>query len=82
MGHKGNIEARYTTNKSKLPESLLKEMRESFMRRSSLLDLEVTHEDPILKQKEELKRVIEKSTPDKVQEISRILGIGNALNSG
>ncbi|MGH9909960.1 MAG: hypothetical protein ACRD32_04910 [Nitrososphaerales archaeon] len=82
MGHKGNIEARYTTNKSKLPESLLKEMRESFMRCSSLLDLEVTHEDPILKQKEELKRVIEKSTPDKVQEISRILGIGNALNSG
>ncbi len=57
-------------------------MRESFTRCTSLLDLEVKHEDPILKQKEELKRVIEKSTPDKVQEISRMLGICNAFNRG
>lgn len=80
MGHKGNIEARYTTNKSRLPEALLKEMKESFMRCAPLLDIEVKHEDPILKQKEELKRVIEGATPDKVQEISRMLGICNAFN--
>ena len=32
MGHKGTIEARYTTNKGKLPESLENEMRESYKR--------------------------------------------------
>ena len=30
MGHKGDIEARYTTNKGRLPESLIEDMRGSF----------------------------------------------------
>jgi PAS domain-containing protein len=30
MGHKGDIEARYTTNKGKLPDSLIKDMRTAF----------------------------------------------------
>jgi len=82
MGHKGNIEARYTTNKAKLPEALVKEMREAFMRCTPYLDLEVKHEDPILKQKEELKKLVDNATPERVQEISRMLGIGNASNRG
>lgn len=76
MGHKGNIEARYTTNKDRLPEALLKEMKESFMRCAPLLDIEVKHEDPILKQKEELKKLVENATPEKVQEILKAMGIG------
>ena len=32
MGHKGSMQARYTTNKGVLPESLLEEMRAAFVR--------------------------------------------------
>ena len=40
MGHKGSMEARYTTNKGMLPEMLAQEMRESFARSEEFLDLE------------------------------------------
>jgi len=49
MGHKGTIEAKYTTNKGILPEILVKEMREAFTRSEELLDLELQKENPILK---------------------------------
>jgi integrase len=32
MGHKGDIEARYTTNKGRLPEDLIEDMREAYRR--------------------------------------------------
>lgn len=40
MGHKGNMEARYTTNKGRLPESVIEDMRETYNR--SLEYLETT----------------------------------------
>jgi hypothetical protein len=40
MGHKGSIEAKYTTNKSLLPTELADEMWEAFKRSQELLDLE------------------------------------------
>ncbi len=40
MGHKGSIEAKYTTNKSLLPTELANEMYEAFKRSQELLDLE------------------------------------------
>ncbi len=40
MGHKGDIEARYTTNKGRLPEEFIEDMRESYRR--SLEYLETT----------------------------------------
>jgi len=40
MGHKGSIEAKYTTNKGVLPEALINEMREAFKRSEEFLDLE------------------------------------------
>jgi hypothetical protein len=40
MGHKGDIEARYTTNKGRLPEEFIEDMRESY--RKSLEYLETT----------------------------------------
>jgi len=32
MGHKGDIEARYTTKKGRLPEEFIEDMRESYRR--------------------------------------------------
>ena len=40
MGHKGSIEAKYTTNKSILPKVLTDEMREAFRKSQEFLDLE------------------------------------------
>ncbi len=77
MGHKGSIEAVYTTNKGRLPEALLTEMREAFKRSEEFLDLEVRTEDPLLKQKDQLHSVIERAAPEKVQEMLRLLGICN-----
>jgi hypothetical protein len=77
MGHKGDIESVYTVNKCRLPEELLKEMRQAFKRSEEFLDLEVREEDALLKQKEILKDVIEKASPEKVQEILTSLGISN-----
>lgn len=73
MGHKGSIEARYTTNKGVLPDALIKEMRDAFKRSHEFLDLELKEEDPLLKQKEELRIAIDSATPERVQEMFRIL---------
>jgi hypothetical protein len=37
MGHKGDIENRYTTNKGKLPESVIEDMREAYKRSQEFL---------------------------------------------
>jgi hypothetical protein len=37
MGHKGSMEARYTTNKGRLPETLIDDMREAYHRCESFL---------------------------------------------
>jgi hypothetical protein len=41
MGHKGSMEAKYTTNKGMLPVALVEEMRQAFSRSEELLDLEL-----------------------------------------
>lgn len=40
MGHKGSMEAKYTTNKGILPDLLVNEMRDAFGRSEEFLDLE------------------------------------------
>lgn len=80
MGHKGSIEAKYTTNKGVLPEELLNEMREAFRRSEVFLDLELREEDPLLKQKEQVQKAVAMATPDQLgqmQEMLQNLGIGN-----
>ena len=66
MGHKGSIEAKYTTNKSLLPTELADEMWEAFKRSQEFLDLEQTKkqvENEVPKQKvvtsEEAKQFLE-----------------------
>ena len=76
MGHKGSIEAKYT-NREILPQALIKEIRESFKRSEEFLDLEGQQEDPLLKQKEQPHTLIERASPDKVQKVLQLLGIGN-----
>ncbi len=65
MGHRGTIEAKYTTNKGVLPETLIREMRGAFKRSEELLDLEII-ENPLLKQREKIQKETEKAPPEKV----------------
>ena len=64
MGHKGSMEARYTTNKGLLPEALTREMRESFARAEGFLDLETARTDPVRDQKQEMHDMIANATPE------------------
>ena len=45
MGHKGDIEARYTTNKSKLPEELIEDMRDSYRKSQVYLQTYAVEDD-------------------------------------
>jgi hypothetical protein len=44
MGHKGDIESRYTTNKHRLPESVIEDMREAFRKSQEFLQTTETGE--------------------------------------
>ncbi len=44
MGHKGDMEARYTTNKGKLTEQMTEDMRRSYERSQSFLSTDVTQD--------------------------------------
>lgn len=49
MGHKGDIEARYTTNKGRLPEALIEDMRLRFANSEEyLLPRRASGEDPVI----------------------------------
>ncbi|CUR51021.1 protein of unknown function [Nitrosotalea devaniterrae] len=52
MGHKGSMEAKYTTNKGILPDLLINEMRNAFSRSEEFLDLEKVNDQQLKKQKE------------------------------
>ncbi|MDE1764413.1 MAG: site-specific integrase [Thaumarchaeota archaeon] len=80
MGHKGSIEAKYTTNKGILSEDLVKEMQEAFKRSEELLDLESLGKNQMQKQKEDLQSVIANATPEVLQEMIKILT--SAIKSG
>ena len=74
MGHKGSIEAKYTTNKGVLPDELLKEMQESFKRSEKLLDLDLSvRSPPQPKQKDDLQNVIANASPEMLQEMLNML---------
>lgn len=69
MGHKGDIEARYTTNKSTLPESVVEEMRSAY--RKSQEHLETTKPE-VPSVKEELRHQIALIAGFKAEEIERL----------
>jgi len=78
MGHKGSMEARYTTNKGMLPEALTSEMRESFARSEELLDLEAQGPDRARDQRQEMHGLIRGATPEELGPMLEALqGVGN-----
>ena len=44
MGHKGDIENRYTTNKQRLPESVVEDMRAAYARSEEFLQTKINEE--------------------------------------
>lgn len=62
MGHKGSIEAKYTTNKSILPKALTDEMFESFRNAQEFLDSETARKEDDSKKQ----RVV---TPEEFEEL-------------
>lgn len=74
MGHKGTMEYRYTTNKGVLPEVLMAEMCEVFVRSEEYLDQSETA--GVHKQRLQAQQMIEDATP---QQLGRML---EALRAG
>ena len=82
MGHKGSIEAKYTTNKGILPKSLISEMREAFKRSEEFLDLEKSEEDPLENQRDEIKQKMESMTHEELALMQELLQkMGNCKTS-
>lgn len=71
MGHKGSIEAKYTTNKGILPDSLIKEMRNAYSRSEEFLDLEKGEVQSLEKKLE--KEKTENLTPEELVLLQNLL---------
>jgi len=56
MGHKGDIENRYTTNKYRLPESVIEDMREAYRRSQTYLQTTVSEKTSEERLKEAFKK--------------------------
>ncbi len=82
MGHKGSIEARYTTNKSILPKALVDAMRESFKRSEEFLDLEKGSGDPLEKDREQVKATIQNLPPEKLAKVQKLVSMLAGCNTG
>jgi len=76
MGHKGDIENRYTTNKQKLPERVIEDMRDAYRRSQDFLQTtkaETASEDKI---KEEFRKQLLLVAGFKQEEIDRMNVLG------
>lgn len=82
MGHRGSIEARYTTNKSILPQALVDEMRESFKRSQEFLDLEQTTQDLTAKKRDEVKALIERLSPEQLADVQKLASTLSGCKTG
>jgi len=74
MGHKGSMEARYTTNKGVLPEVLVSEMRQAFGRSEEHLD-QTGAADPLLEQRERAQQMITDATPEQIGRVLEALQV-------
>ena len=78
MGHKGSMEAKYTTNKGILPDSLISEMKNAFSRSEEFLDLEKGEVQPVEKQKDISKEKLGNLTQEEIELLQKLLQkIGN-----
>lgn len=54
-------------------------MRDAFKRSEKFLDLEINQEDPILRQKEQMKETIQNATPE---DLGQVLEVFQKMNIG
>jgi hypothetical protein len=73
MGHKGSMEAKYTTDKGILPEMLIDEMREAFSRSEEFLDLEKGKAPQLEEQKEMSKEKPQNLTQEEFAMLQNLL---------
>ena len=72
MGHKGDIEARYTTNKGRLPDALIEDMRRRFTDSEEYLTTRKARDEEEVRKRQFL-LTAEMLFPDKVEAIRNIL---------
>ncbi len=72
MGHKGDIEARYTTNKGRLPEALIEDMRRRFTDSEEYLTTRKARDEEEVRKRQFL-LTAEMLFPDRVESIRNIL---------
>ena len=74
MGHKGTIEAKYTTNKGMLPETLIREMQTAYKRSEEFLDLDLTMTENKQDAKDNvINNVIQDATPTDLANMQKLL---------
>jgi len=77
MGHKGSMEAKYTTNKGLLPDTLIQEMRDAFIRSEEFLDLEsgkkIESTNTETASNDIMKDAIQKATPEDLGKMQELL---------
>ena len=73
MGHKGSMEAKYTTNKGILPDLLISEMRDAFSRSEEFLDLEKGQIPSLEKQKDISKEKLPNLTQEELGLLQKLL---------
>ncbi|MDE1818663.1 MAG: hypothetical protein KGI19_08680 [Thaumarchaeota archaeon] len=72
MGHKGSMEAKYTTNKGMLPLELIEEMKQAFRRSEEFLDLEIRTEQKEKQQPKEMENLQDRQATQMVISIDQI----------
>ena len=73
MGHKGSMEAKYTTNKAQLPPSLENEMRNAFKQSEEFLDLEAVIENEKERMKENIRTQVATMTTEQLSHVQELL---------
>ena len=79
MGHKGDIEARYTTHKQKLPPSVIEDMRGAYQRSQEFLSTataEAPGEDQIRREFKSQLLLVAGFKPDEIEKMD-VLGMGD-----
>jgi len=95
MGHKGDIENRYTTNKGRLPDSVIEDMREAYKRSQKFIQTTAVKEAEDLKavfrkqllgvagfSTEEVEALDPEMTDEAFQEMVRKRLLGSMANNG
>ena len=73
MGHKGTMEARYTTNKGVIPDVLLDEMRDAFARSEEFLDQVDTADSVLMENKRQAQAALDAATPEQLDLVLEVL---------